>query len=74
MIKSVEVNDVEFTVDFDAYGEQPSSLYDPGEPKYMEFNSVTIVVGDEEIDIWSSLSEATLDKIENELWELLDEN
>ena len=64
MIKTVEVFGVDFTVEFEAYGEQPSSLYDPGEPKYMDFESVTV----NGIDIWKCLSQDCLDKIEEELW------
>lgn len=68
MILIVEVYGVEFTVEFEAYGEQPSSLYDPGEPKYMEFESVTI----DGLDVWKCLSEQCLDKIEEKLWQEID--
>lgn len=68
MIKCVEVQGVNFTIDFEAFKEEPETWDDPGCDKYMEFNSVKIIVGEAVIDIWACLSEQTLENIEEQLW------
>lgn len=64
MILTVEVNGVEFTVDFDVDAGQEATFDQEGFSESMDFNSVHIG----NIDIWECLNMETLDKIEKELW------
>ena len=66
---TVEIDDIEYEIAYYAYKEQRATDVDPGEDASIHFDQVL----HNNVDIWWHLSDETCQKLEDKLWEVLNE-